>query len=68
MSNLIVTALIHALPPYSHSNLNNATCIFLQALARNETLTALNIEKKARWREELKKPSDSAVALSDKAQ
>ncbi|XP_019218662.1 protein FAM162B isoform X1 [Oreochromis niloticus] len=39
-----------------------------RALARNETLTALNIEKKARWREELKKPSDSAVALSDKAQ
>ncbi|KAL4001082.1 serine/threonine-protein kinase/endoribonuclease IRE1 [Sarotherodon galilaeus] len=39
-----------------------------RALARNETLTSLNIEKKARWREEFQKQSDSAVALSDKAQ
>lgn len=42
--------------------------VFLQALARNETLTALNIEKKARWREEYQKPRESAIALSDKAQ
>ncbi|XP_006795206.1 protein FAM162B [Neolamprologus brichardi] len=39
-----------------------------RSLARKETLTALNIEKKARWREEHQKPSASAVALSDKAQ
>uniref|UniRef100_A0A3Q0SRE0 Family with sequence similarity 162 member A n=1 Tax=Amphilophus citrinellus TaxID=61819 RepID=A0A3Q0SRE0_AMPCI len=38
-----------------------------RALARNETLTALNIEKKAKWREE-KKKCDDAAALSGKAQ
>ncbi|RVE58816.1 hypothetical protein OJAV_G00197570 [Oryzias javanicus] len=37
-----------------------------QALKRNETLTAYNMEKKARWREESQK--ENAVALSDKAQ
>ncbi|XP_024135304.1 protein FAM162B [Oryzias melastigma] len=37
-----------------------------QALSRNETLTAYNMEKKARWREELQK--ENAVAMSDKAQ
>lgn len=42
--------------------------VFLQALARNETLTALNIEKKARWREEHQKSRESAIDLSDKAQ
>ncbi|XP_063339902.1 protein FAM162B [Pelmatolapia mariae] len=39
-----------------------------RALARHETLTALNIEKKARWREEHQKQSESVIALSDKAQ
>lgn len=46
--------------------INSCILLFLQALSRNETLTAYNMEKKARWREELQK--ENAVAMSDKAQ
>uniref|UniRef100_A0A3P9M8M1 Family with sequence similarity 162 member A n=1 Tax=Oryzias latipes TaxID=8090 RepID=A0A3P9M8M1_ORYLA len=37
-----------------------------RASGRNETLTAYNMEKKAKWREELRK--ENSVALSEKAQ
>lgn len=40
---------------------------FLQALAREETLTNLNLKRKARLREELKE-KEAAAALSDKSQ
>lgn len=48
-------------------------CMFMifmgkRALARHETLTTLNIEKKAKWREEYQKAREDAAALSDKAQ
>ncbi|KAM7369887.1 hypothetical protein PAMP_011176 [Pampus punctatissimus] len=39
-----------------------------RAAARNESLTNQNMEKKARWREELQKDREVAVSLSEKAQ
>ncbi|XP_034006224.1 protein FAM162B isoform X2 [Trematomus bernacchii] len=39
-----------------------------RAAARNETLTAQNMEKKARWREEMQREKEAALALSEKAQ
>lgn len=39
-----------------------------QAVGRHESLTSQNMEKKAKWREEIQKEREAAVALSDKAQ
>ncbi|XP_044031699.1 protein FAM162B [Siniperca chuatsi] len=39
-----------------------------RAAGRHESLTSQNMEKKARWREELQKEKEAAVALADKAQ
>lgn len=39
-----------------------------QAAGRHESLTGQNMEKKARWREELQREKEAAVTLSDKAQ
>ncbi|KAI3355276.1 hypothetical protein L3Q82_018134 [Scortum barcoo] len=39
-----------------------------RAVGRNESLTGLNMEKKARWREELQKEREANLALSEKAQ
>nr|XP_020457973.1 protein FAM162B-like [Monopterus albus] len=49
------------------------TCMLMvtlgkRAAARNETLTSMNLEKKARWREELQKENEAALALSKKVQ
>ncbi|KAJ4925072.1 hypothetical protein JOQ06_017810 [Pogonophryne albipinna] len=39
-----------------------------RAAGRNESLTVQNLEKKARWREEIQREKEAAVALSEKAQ
>ncbi|XP_037612754.1 protein FAM162B isoform X2 [Sebastes umbrosus] len=39
-----------------------------RAAGRHESLTGQNMEKKARWREELQREKEAAVALSAKAQ
>lgn len=39
-----------------------------RAAGRQESLTGQNMEKKARWREELQREKEAAVALSEKAQ
>ncbi|XP_061569413.1 protein FAM162B [Cololabis saira] len=39
-----------------------------RAAGRNESLTAQNMEKKARWREELQRENANAAAVSAKAQ
>lgn len=39
-----------------------------QAAGRHESLTGQNMEKKARWKEELQKEKEEAVVLSEKAQ
>nr|XP_033964949.1 protein FAM162B isoform X2 [Pseudochaenichthys georgianus] len=39
-----------------------------RAAGRHESLTSQNMEKKARWREELQREKEAAVALSEKAQ
>lgn len=39
-----------------------------RAAGRNESLTGQNMEKKARWREELQREKEAAIALSEKAQ
>lgn len=39
-----------------------------QAVGRHESLTGQNMEKKARWKEELQKEKEAAVALSERAQ
>ncbi|XP_008295696.1 protein FAM162B [Stegastes partitus] len=39
-----------------------------RAAGRNESLTAQNMAKKAKWREELQRESQNAVALSEKPQ
>lgn len=39
-----------------------------QAAGRHESLTGQNMEKKAKWREELQKEKDAALALSSKTQ
>ncbi|XP_068199841.1 protein FAM162B [Antennarius striatus] len=39
-----------------------------RAVARNETLTSLNMEKKARWREEALRERSAAEAVSGKTQ
>ncbi|XP_036934769.1 protein FAM162B [Acanthopagrus latus] len=39
-----------------------------RAAGRHESLTKQNMEKKTRWREELEKEREAAVALSEKAQ
>ncbi|XP_010783349.1 protein FAM162B-like [Notothenia coriiceps] len=38
-----------------------------RAAGRNESLTVQNMEKKARWREEIQKEKEAALALSEKA-
>lgn len=48
-------------------------CLFMiflgkRAVGRHESLTGQNLEKKAKWREELQKEKDAAVALAEKAQ
>lgn len=50
-----------------------AACLLMvflgkRAAGRNESLTGQNMEKKARWREELQKEKEAALALSQKAQ
>lgn len=42
--------------------------IVTQAAGRHESLTAQNMERKARWREEARKEREAAAALSEKAQ
>lgn len=44
--------------------------IFLgkQAAGRNESLTNQNMEKKARWREEVQREREAKMAMSEKAQ
>lgn len=39
-----------------------------RAAGRHESLTGQNMEKKARWREELQREREAAAALSEKAQ
>lgn len=39
-----------------------------KAAGRHESLTAQNMERKARWREEARKEREAAAALSEKAQ
>ncbi|XP_034056364.1 protein FAM162B [Gymnodraco acuticeps] len=39
-----------------------------RAAGRNESLTVQNMEKKARWREEVQREKEAAVAMSEKAQ
>lgn len=39
-----------------------------QAAGRHESLTGQNMEKKARWKEELQREKEAAVTLSEKAQ
>ncbi|XP_029934744.1 protein FAM162B [Myripristis murdjan] len=39
-----------------------------RAAARHESLTKQNMEKKARWREELQREREAAAAMSEKAQ
>uniref|UniRef100_UPI0037E8A799 protein FAM162B n=1 Tax=Semicossyphus pulcher TaxID=241346 RepID=UPI0037E8A799 len=39
-----------------------------RAVRRHESLTGQNMEKKARWREELQREKEAALALSEKAQ
>ncbi|XP_034415730.1 protein FAM162B [Cyclopterus lumpus] len=39
-----------------------------KAVGRHESLTSQNLEKKARWREELQREKEAAIALSEKAQ
>ncbi|KAM6970932.1 protein FAM162B [Tautogolabrus adspersus] len=39
-----------------------------RAAGRHESLTGQNMEKKARWKEELQKEKEAALALSEKAQ
>lgn len=50
-----------------------ATCLIMvyrgkQAVGRHESLTSQNMAKKARWREELQREKEAALALSAKAQ
>lgn len=40
----------------------------MQAAGRHESLTSVNMEKKARWKEELQREKEAALALSEKAQ
>ncbi|XP_035512019.1 protein FAM162B isoform X2 [Morone saxatilis] len=49
------------------------SCLFMilmgkRAARRHESLTGQNMEKKARWREEVIKERDAALTLSEKAQ
>ncbi|XP_029313518.1 protein FAM162B [Cottoperca gobio] len=39
-----------------------------RAVGRHESLTSQNLEKKAKWKEELRKEKEAALALSEKAQ
>ncbi|CAJ1082136.1 protein FAM162B-like [Xyrichtys novacula] len=39
-----------------------------QAASRHESLTGQNMEKKARWRQEVQREKEAALALSEKAQ
>ncbi|XP_037133396.1 protein FAM162B isoform X1 [Syngnathus acus] len=39
-----------------------------QAAGRNESLTGQNMERKAKWKEELQREQESTIALPDKAQ
>lgn len=39
-----------------------------QAAGRHESLIGQNMEKKARWKEELQKEKEAALALPEKAQ
>lgn len=39
-----------------------------QAAGRHESLTSINMEKKAKWREEARREREAAAALADKAQ
>lgn len=39
-----------------------------QAAGRHESLTSVNMEKKARWKEEVQREKEAALALSEKAQ
>ncbi|XP_034717632.1 protein FAM162B isoform X2 [Etheostoma cragini] len=50
-----------------------ASCLLMvflgkRAVGRHESLTGQNMEKKARWREELQREKEAALALSEKAQ
>ncbi|KAF1373040.1 hypothetical protein PFLUV_G00256210 [Perca fluviatilis] len=50
-----------------------AACLLMvflgkRAVGRHESLTGQNMEKKARWREELQREKEAAIALSEKAQ
>ncbi|KAF3836556.1 hypothetical protein F7725_029114 [Dissostichus mawsoni] len=40
----------------------------ITAAGRNESLTVQNMEKKARWREEMQREKEAALALTEKAQ
>lgn len=42
--------------------------LFWQAAGRNESLTNQNMEKKARWREEVQRETEAKLAMSEKAQ
>lgn len=49
------------------------SCLFMvflgkRAVGRHESLTGQNMEKKAKWREELQKERDASLSLSEKAQ
>ena len=49
-------------------NINIILCILLQAAGRHESLTGQNMEKKAKWREELQREREASLSLSEKAQ
>lgn len=51
-----------------HQILSVICLILSQAVGRHESLTGQNMEKKARWREEVQKEREAALALSEKAQ
>lgn len=42
--------------------------ILSQAAGRHESLTGQNMEKKAKWKDDLQKDGDSTIVLSEKAQ
>lgn len=58
---------------YVMMGLTIAACLLMvflgkQAAGRNESLTNQNMEKKARWREEVQREREVKLAMSEKAQ
>lgn len=58
---------------YVMMGLTIAACLLMiflgkQAADRNESLTNQNMEKKARWREEVQREREAKLAMSEKAQ